>query len=175
MTWTPSGPGSGNTFEAWASAPAEGAAPPLSSLTTINCWEMVILAAYRAKMVKWQWVHNLYKPSAPVADWGAYLVKTLSSGNPVPYKVGDPNTPQPLTGDIVFFDGAAHVALATGSKSGLKTDIISFWPPPGTAFTPGGTLDRVKTTTIEDLNDWWTASAGWPAPKITFANAAWPG
>jgi hypothetical protein len=53
--WVPSGAGSGNTFEVWASAPTEGKAPPLKSSTTINCWEMVLLAAYRKGVIDWNW------------------------------------------------------------------------------------------------------------------------
>jgi hypothetical protein len=172
MTWVPSGPGSGNTFETWASAASEGTAPDVASLTRINCWEMVLLAAYRAGMVTWQWIHNLY--TASTSGWSAYLVATLSRGTPLTYTASDPNTSRPLRGDIVFFNGAAHVALATGETDGLgRSKVISFWPPPGTAFASGGTLDNVKVTTIEELNDYWTTVAHRPAFVVTFASAPW--
>ncbi len=181
MTWIGSGPGSGNTFETWASASSEQAAPPVSSLTTINCWEMILLAAYNAGMVSWQWIHNIY--TAHKLDWYSYLVQVLSGSGRVPYQIGDPNTPRPLRGDIVFFDGAAHVALANGViDSQGRTQIISFWPPPDTSFTldttttpisVAPTLDKVKVTTIEELNQSWTQDYGQPAFNITFATAPW--
>jgi hypothetical protein len=72
--------------------------------------------------------------------------------------------PRPQRGDIVMFDGADHVALATGVTDAAGTHVYSFWPPPDTAFAPvdydkpgkgkgiaGGTPDRVKDTTIEAL------------------------
>jgi hypothetical protein len=78
-----------------------------------------------------------------------------------------------VAGDIVFFDGAAHVALGAGSTDAMgRTKIYSFWPPPNTAFTAGGTIDQVKITTIEELNDYWVAS-GEPAFKIEFTTPNW--
>ncbi len=72
--------------------------------------------------------------------------------------------PKPRKGDIVMFNGAGHVALATGVTDAAGTHVYSFWPPPDTAFAavdykkPGkgkglaaGTPDRVKNTTIEAL------------------------
>jgi hypothetical protein len=78
-----------------------------------------------------------------------------------------------VAGDIVFFDGAAHVALGKGTVDGLgRTEIYSFWPPPNTAFTAGGTIDDVKITTIEELNDYWVGR-GKPAFTIEYATPNW--
>jgi hypothetical protein len=170
MTWTPSGPGSGNTFETWASAPAASAAPAVSTITTINCWEMVLLAAFNSGQVSWQWIHDLYT-SSPV-DWDKRLVETLSGGARVPYAAG-PGARTPLSGDIVFFSGADHVALATGTRDSLgRAEVISFWPPPGHSSIPG-TVDNVKRTTIEELVTWWTTSTSWAPPVVEYAGAPW--
>src|SRR5207248_2750635 len=72
ITWTPSGPGSHDTFDNWASAATEATAPALDPTTTINCWEMILLAAYRAKMLTWDWIHDLY--TAHKYNWNDYLV-----------------------------------------------------------------------------------------------------
>jgi Annexin len=170
-TWTGSGPGSGNTFETWASAASESAAPPLSTVTSINCWEMVLLAAYRAGLLTWQWIHDQY--TAAVGDWGTYMVNMLSKGARIPYARGAAAGRQPLAGDLVFMDGMAHVALATGNVDGAgRADVISFWPPPNTPFTRGGTIDSVKHTTIEELVDWWAANMP-PAPLVELAAPPW--
>jgi hypothetical protein len=170
-TWTGSGPGSGNTFETWASAAAESAAPPLSTVTSINCWEMVLLAAYRAGLLTWQWIHDQY--TAAVGDWGGHMVNMLSRGARIPYVAGAPAGRAPLAGDIVFMNGMDHVALATGNVDGTgRAEIISFWPPPNTPFTRGGTIDSVKHTTIEELVDWWTANLP-PAPVVELAAPPW--
>src|SRR3954466_11836605 len=128
MTWTPSGRGGTNTFATWAKAPSAGAAPNVSTLTKINCWEMVLLAAYRAGKLTWQWIHDQY--TAAVGDWFNYMVGMLSKGARIPYVAGAPEGRKPLAGDIVFMDGMAHVAMATGNVDGAgRAEIISFWPP----------------------------------------------
>ncbi|HEV7405927.1 MAG TPA: DUF4157 domain-containing protein [Chthoniobacteraceae bacterium] len=165
MTWVPSGPGSVNTFATWASAPTEAAAPPVSPSTTINCWEMVLLAAHRAQVTTWDRIHKIY--TVPPFD----IVKALSGGSPTTYNPGSPTTPRPSRGDITFFNGAAHVALANGvTDMGNRSQIISFWPPPD-VMGGSGTVDKVKVTTVEDLNDFWVRRH--PPFLITFAKPSW--
>jgi hypothetical protein len=169
MTWFPSGPGPGTDFATWASAPTETAAPPVATVTTINCWEMILLAAYNRGMITWKWVHDLYVSAA--AGWDARMVEAMSGGARVRYTGAA--GPTPLRGDIVFMDGIAHVALATGTRDSTgRCEVISFWPPPGHSSIPG-TVDAVKVTTIEELADWWTSVAAWPAPTVEFAGAPW--
>jgi hypothetical protein len=169
MTWEPSGPGPGTDFATWASAPTETAAPPIATVTTINCWEMILLAAYNRGMITWQWVHDLYVSAS--AGWDTRMVEAMSGGARVRYT--GVAGPTPLRGDIVFMDGIAHVALATGTRDSTgRCEVISFWPPPGHSSIPG-TVDAVKVTTIEELADWWTSVAAWPAPIVEFAGAPW--
>jgi Domain of unknown function (DUF4157)/Bacterial SH3 domain len=163
MVWRPSGPGSGTNFESWASAATETPFPAVTSTTVMNCWEAVLLAAYRAGAINWTWIHNLYV-STPTADW----VATMTRGARRTYAVPGPNPAMPQRGDLVFFNGLAHVALATGNGS----DVYTFWPPPNTPFTPGGTTDKVKVFTIEDLVTWWGTNMP-PAPTVQFAAPAW--
>lgn len=163
MVWTPSGPGSGTDFERWASAPAETPFPAVTAATVMNCWEAVLLSAYRSGAINWIWIHNMYV-SIPAASW----VSAMSRGPRHTYAIPGPNAHMPQRGDIVFFDGIAHVALATGAGS----DVYTFWPPPNTPFTPGGTTDKVKVFTIEQLVTWWTANSP-PAPVVEFGAPSW--
>ncbi|TAH35489.1 MAG: DUF4157 domain-containing protein [Planctomycetota bacterium] len=163
MVWRPSGPGSGTDFESWASAAAETPFPAVSSATVMNCWEAVLLSAYRARAIDWNWIHNLYV-STPTGDWEA----AMSRGARTFYAVPGPNLRLPQRGDLVFFNGLAHVALATGNGS----EVYTFWPPPNTPFTFGGTTDKVKVFTIEDLVAWWAANLP-PQPIVEFAAPAW--
>lgn len=163
MVWRPSGPGSGTAFETWASAPTETPFPAVSATTVMNCWEAVLLSAYRAGAIRWTWIHNLYT-TIPIANW----VTAMSRGPLHTYAVPGPNPIMPQRGDIVFFDGIAHVALATGSGS----DVYTFWPPPNTPFTLGGTTDKVKVFTIEALVAWWSANMP-PAPTVEFGAPKW--
>ena len=163
MVWRPSGPGSGTNFETWASAATEAPFPPVTSATIMNCWEAVLLSAYRARAIDWTWIHTLYTTVAP-ANW----VASMSRGASNSYAVPGPNLLMPQRGDLVFFDGLAHVALATGKGS----EVYTFWPPPNTPFALGGTTDQVKVFTIEALATWWAANMP-PAPVIQFASPSW--
>jgi hypothetical protein len=167
-TWISSGPGRGNTFETWASAASESAAPPLAAVTTINCWEMILLAAHRIGLVDWDWVHDLY--TTHLVDWYTNLPDRLTRGALRPYDLST-STPLPERGDLVFFNGASHVALATGNAD----EILTFWPPPNTTFTAGGTVDVVKTSTIDILAAWMIADPRLPStePTITFGTPSW--
>jgi hypothetical protein len=159
MVWSQSGPGSGTAFETWASAPKETPFPTVSATTVMNCWEAVLLSAYRAGAITWAWIHNLYTV-VPIVDW----VTAMSRGPLHTYAVPGP---VPQRGDIVFFDGIAHVALATGSGSNVYT----FWPPPNKLSIPG-TTDKVKVVTIEALVTWWSANMP-PAPTVKFGAPKW--
>ena len=167
-TWVPSGPGPGNTFANWASAPSESAAPPVETATTINCWEMVLLAGYRIGAVGWRAIHDLYTSNPDPSQWTQELITRLTPANLTEY---DSSTAGDLQrGDIVFFDGAAHVTLATGNGD----EVLTFWPPPNTQFTRGGTVDAVKTSTISELKDWMETNLTRGVPvKVTFGPPRW--
>ena len=162
MIWEPSGPGSGTDFEAWASATTETPFPAVTPSTVMNCWEAVLLSAFRSGAIDWNWIHNVYA-ATPTADW----ITAMTRGTRTIYTIPGPNLPI-QRGDLVFFDGLAHVALATGNGS----EVFTFWPPPNTPFTLGGTTDQVKVFTIEDLVAWWVANMP-PAPIVEFAAPAW--
>jgi peptidoglycan hydrolase-like protein with peptidoglycan-binding domain len=174
-TWHSSGPGAkpGNPgrlpsgylthFAQWASAATEDPAFTVGPATVINCWEMVLYSAYLSKEITWAKIHEIYTYAGP-HDWYVELANRLSATA----VTWDRRTkkPAPKRGDVVMFDGASHVALATGSG----THIYSFWPPPDIAFLAGGTPDRVKDTTIEALLpacDAVNASTGNPPCVVT--------
>jgi hypothetical protein len=160
--WHASQPGSGNTFEKWASAPSETAAPPLGPATTINCWEMILYAAFQTGAIKWSFIHDLYA-NQPMGAW----VSRMTSAGTNPFV---PGTSKLNRGDLVFFNGLAHVALATGTGD----EVFTFWPPPNTPFTfaAGGTVDKVKTSTIAVLAKWMKDN-GLGSPTVTFGAPAW--
>jgi hypothetical protein len=175
MTWVPSGPTSGNNFQTWAGAATQPAtSPPWTSSTRINCWEMILLAAFERGLATWQWIHNLYTTGGTGAGWYATLPSRMTSGPQVTYHVGDPNTPRPNRGQIVFFNGAAHAALAEGFLDGDKSVIISFWPPPDPfGSVPGNT---VKKTSIEKLVEVMLAEPSLSpggVVNVTFGSAPW--
>ena len=105
----------------------------------------------------WTWIHDTYTWSGPTS-WFVELERRLIRGGATTFDRAR-QQPRPRRGDIVMFNGADHVALATGE--GTKT--YSFWPAPDIAFVgdlsrPGaggglaaGTPDKVKVVAIEDL------------------------
>jgi hypothetical protein len=170
--WVPSGPGSGNTFESWASASTEGAAPPVAPSTTINCWEMVLLAANRAGTLTWRWIHESYTASgaATGGNWSSYLARRLTPAGRQSYNRAIPSGPAPARGDIVMWNGIDHVALAVGRRDGTgRVEVYSFWPPP-----IGSRPDEVKVTTIEELADYMEAGGLSHAPTpVEFGPGPW--
>lgn len=141
MTWKPSGPSSGTDFQKWATAAKETPFPAITSATVMNCWEAVLLSAYNAKAIPWSQIHALYASSP--SGWPAAMSKGANKVYDIPAK---PKQDMPQRGDIVFFNGLSHVALATGKGS----EVYTFWPPPDLP-SKSGTVDEVKTKTIEDL------------------------
>ena len=144
-------------FSHWARAASEDTTFSVGSNTVINCWEMVLWAAYKTGAVTWTWIHDTYTWSGPTS-WFVELERRLIRGGATTFDRAR-QQPRPRRGDIVMFNGADHVALAKGE--GTKT--YSFWPAPDITFVgdlsrPGaggglaaGTPDRVKVVTIEDL------------------------
>jgi hypothetical protein len=181
-TWHSSGPGKDTTdpdrlpsgyltnFAAWASAKKEDKTFTVGPATVINCWEMVLYSAYKNKTITWAKIHEIYTYAGP-HGWYDELAARLSARAATWDRAT--KTPTPKRGDIVMFDGASHVALATGSG----THIYSFWPPPDVSFLAGGTPDRVKDTTIEDLLptcDAINARSGSPPCVVTVGSpSAW--
>jgi hypothetical protein len=193
MTWRPSSPGVldlrpyrqeatpfaaydnrvPTDFAAWALAPTQGQAPAVDRVTVINCWEMILLAAFRAGVLSWSRINTIYRSRVPQStidklanpdpairregssEIGPFidglLISLMTTGTLRSYDVAN-RTPPPRRGDVVFFNRAAHVTLAVGSGD----DIHTFWPPPNTAFSPGagGTVDAVKRSTITELYNW---------------------
>jgi len=180
-TWRISEPGRGGTFDTWAMAKDEQAAgplPPVAPITTLNCSEMVLLAALRLKLTTWKWVHDLYVKGAKAADWSKTLVDALSRGARTQYSISDANTPRPNRGQVVFFNGAEHVALANGktkpgNQGGAESGLLSFWPPPRNEKYVMGTEDSVQETTIEAVSDYIKRASGRGQPKIEFSQPPW--
>jgi hypothetical protein len=150
------------------------AMPSVGSSTVMNCWEMVLLAAYQTGMLS----------RDKLADWynNDKLDQMMASVDGT-YKLGDPATPRPTRGDIVFMNGLNHVVIAQGKQSGGKEAVFSFWPPSDFSVATvkqaiaDGKIDTVKKgkiqdTTLEYLADWMKGLGLAPDP-ITFGRPGW--
>ena len=176
MKWSPyaAGPESEfpvTTFTDWARAPSEPPPLAISAETSLNCWEAILFAGHRSGVLSWERIHSVYSGSE--AGWETRL-RALLGGAARAYGINDPQTPRPALGNVVLFDGLEHVALATGLvDSRGRSEVISFWPPPTKAFDRGGpTVDKVKLTTIEELNAFWVSNHR-PPFSVTFGPPGW--
>lgn len=174
-TWTPSGPGSRSSFDSWVSRPKGSASAPtlMSSAVTMNCWEMILLAAYRVNRVDWAWLHDLYTDS--MAMFQATFVRSMAPNGLHVLDLQNPKGLRPLPGEIVVWGEAAHIALATGLRDGDgRHHVYSFWPPTE-RVKDGMAVEPIALTTIEELSarketkDARVVSCGdgpWAAPRF---------
>jgi Domain of unknown function (DUF4157) len=136
-----------NEFAVWV----RGGAEPTTT-SQMNCWEMVLFSGYRAGVIPRAWITRVHQRAASAGDaasspeayqevlangLGFASATTWTSGTAVP------------RGNVVFFDGLAHVAISTGNVTGGRQEVMSLWILPGRS---GGTLNSVnQRTTIEAL------------------------
>jgi cell wall-associated NlpC family hydrolase len=125
----------------------------------MNCWEMVLFAAYKAGCVTREWLTKLYGKTTlsgnALSNWYANLPGRMAS--PIQTYQGGWNSGL-RRGDIVFFNGASHVAIATGTKDRFGNDqVISHWIPNNR---------RVEVTTIQALRQMYPST-------VTFGRPAW--
>ncbi len=162
FVWTLTGSGpivNNNDFTKWVMS--SGLQPNLNS--SINCWEMVLFSAYQSGLVNRQWLTNLYGTSnlsgSNLSNWYANLPSKMSISRQN-YNFNSWN--QGLKrGDIVFFNGSAHVAIATGTKDRYGNDeVISHWIPNN---------NRVEVTTIKALKALPAAASA----TVTFGRPIW--
>ena len=146
-----------NDFTKWVMS--SGSEPNLNS--NMNCWEMVLFSGYKSGIVNRQWLTNLYGTSnlfnSNRDNWISNLPGKMSISRKN-YNFNSWNQGM-KRGDIVFFNGANHVAIATGTKDRYGNDeVISHWTPNNR---------HVEVTTIKAL----ATSAG--VLPVTFGRPIW--
>ena len=171
------------TFSEWALTPREEGepnkrktAPKLGQMTVMNCWEMIMLAAFRSLVLSWDRIHKIYTARKSQRDWYQFLEEVLSFNKGIPYNIDKPTkTNKPVAGDIVFFDGVDHVAIATGHHDEKGTHVYSFWTLPNVKKTPneGGTEHDILDTTIEELDNAFFEEYNLHFKTIEFTTPNW--
>jgi cell wall-associated NlpC family hydrolase len=136
-----------NEFATWV----RGGVEP-TTISKMNCWEMVLFAGYQAGVIPKAWIIRIHTDAATAGEAAAseasyytVLSDALQFGSATSWISG---TVVPR-GNLVFFNGLDHVALSTGNVVGGQQEIMSLWVLPGMA---GGLLNSVtQRTTIEAL------------------------
>ena len=119
----------------------------------MNCWEMVLFGAYQRDFITFPRIQQIYHRA--VADYDAGIVTSI--GDTVETELrgpnaehvftpGDPDSPEPLPGDMVIFNRASnHMAISTGTLTATGDhEVISLWMHPNYIGT-------VQRTTVEAL------------------------
>jgi len=147
--WEPEGT---NSFRRWATTTVEGPPPQIGNReTSLNCWEMIMLAAYQADVVSWSWINQLYTASGQREIDRQKVPELLITADVQAYDPDDALGPKPNRGDLVFWGDGYHMALAAGSANAYgQQRVYSFWPPPDQTAQPG-VVDCLKVLTVEAL------------------------
>jgi cell wall-associated NlpC family hydrolase len=138
-----------NDFATWM----RGGPAPAGSSAKMNCWEVVMYAAFVAGLVTEARLRQIHADAATAASGsssGADYYRVLYAA------LGGPGSPlaaaaSPERGDLIFFNFPAHVALSLGSRSASgEREVMSLWilppDPTGTRF-----VNNLQRTTIEAL------------------------
>lgn len=146
-----------NEFAEWI----RGGKEPTDS-SKMNCWEAVLFSGYQAGVISKAWIFEIHQKAAKQGtangvggniDEGfvAYyevLSEALGYSKAKTFNATKGTVPQ--KGDLVFFLGLAHVALALGStNSSGGHEVMSLWILPGR----GARLySKFQRTTIEEIS-----------------------
>jgi hypothetical protein len=171
VTWTNHQPAS--TLVQWSRARAAGNAmplPPFGQYTDVVCYEMPIWAAFYAGVLDLDALYALVRDydntnhgsaagimAAITSRWS--FRKTL-------YNVG---TASFSRGDIVFFNGVGHVAMASGSPH-VPNEIYSVWGMNPIGTQPGTVVER---TTVGAVLAQIAIGAPGLAQTVTYSAPAW--
>lgn len=142
----------------------EGGDEPNKTTSILNCWELVLYSAYKAKAIQKPRIVTLYKKFGTDLSQGAAAAfknfDVLKKGSEYVYDKNNPDTPKPIKGDMVIFkDFMNHVTIATGNTTAKgEVEIMSLW-----------TQNNKKTykTTVEKL------LAGGAASPVKFFTPNW--
>jgi hypothetical protein len=118
---------------------------------TANCWEAVITAAILSGVITDPIKLADAYGSSDVKFTGS-LVNAFIGGKQHDFVSGPAVGLLPVRGDVVLFDGLAHIALATGDAFNGPSAmplypgrrVISFWPAPAEKDFDEGTIRAAK-------------------------------
>jgi hypothetical protein len=150
------------------------------SYVQTNCWEVILLAAYKSGVLTRERIANLYDNAAAVAvakekelteklgadeakksgiafeEWGRIIMEGLAGGYPTKsMTIQELKANPPTAGDIVFFGNSGeHVALSFG---GNELSLLSSWsfPRNGMTMTTIEELARVSDQPISVVKPIW--------------------
>jgi len=132
--------------------------PEPTDLSKMNCWEMILFGAFRARIVDKAWIRNTYQSAAawtirrpdlataPPAEIENQLCGVSSTVTFKPTAT-EPGSPEPLPGDIIIFNAIENHAAISLGKTMIGGDhlVISLHA------SPAAPHNQVEMTTLEQL------------------------
>ena len=162
-----------SAFARWAGAGTEGPPPKFDKEHKFNCWESILIFAHQNGAVTWKQMHDLYASGwvedfenlseadeARTDRWFKALPDRLSKGGRATYV---PGKTAPARGDMVFFNGPAHVAMATGKMAPDGS-------PEVLTFGMGRQGHEVSSSSVEKLGEHFPED---DCMEVTFARPYW--
>jgi Domain of unknown function (DUF4157) len=136
-------------FGRWVLA---GTPEPNATSGKVNCWEMILFGAYKGKYITFARIKEIYELAVEKVKLGQAnrvgdtVESELRGGKENIFNPLQPNSPEPLAGDIVIFREAGdHTVLSLGTKNvSGNHEVLSLWNTPNNNFF-------VQKTTIEAL------------------------
>lgn len=128
-----------------------------NSIQTMNCWESIMFAAYKANRINKQWIKDFYEAAFAYSDPNYSIWQQLKAFQSIKYS----NSQTPTAGQLVFFSGSGndpypgHVALSLG-----KNEVMSLWNRPNNN-------DSVQRTTVEEIVN------AMGSAHVTYGDAPW--
>ncbi|MCB0564810.1 MAG: hypothetical protein KDD01_10585 [Phaeodactylibacter sp.] len=157
-------------FRRWALADTEASPPDITSGTfSLNCWELIMYAAYRMNDLSWRQIHDLYSNRSSIGAYdlirrGSTLqnIRLDNQGRPVNLRI--------QRGDLVFFNGTEHVTLATGSGEG----VYSYWPLLNRRpqDVDRSMFENIRIENISYINSRWNELYD-VFPRVTYGSPFW--
>jgi hypothetical protein len=171
VTWTNHQPAS--TLVQWSRARALGNVappPPVGVLCQMVCYEMPIWAAYTAGVLTQDELYNMVRDYDHTHHGSAAgIMAAITSRWSFRKTLANPAVAAFSRGDIVFFNGVGHVAMATGSAH-VPNELYSVWgmnPIGVQADTP------VERTTVVTLLGQIAIGAPGLAQVVTYSSPKW--
>jgi hypothetical protein len=121
--------------------------PEPTDLSKMNCWEMILFGAFRGNVASKDRLRNMYRDAARRGNPPVEIENQLCGVSSVTFNPKDPNSPEPLPGDIIIFDVIEnHAAIALGTTAiGGDHWVISLHA------SPAAPRNQVEIVTLEQL------------------------
>lgn len=120
----------------------------ISDASKMNCWEAVLYSAFWGGLLEKGHIFGFYEAAWVKENYIDIIAGALGYAENNVYNVTD--EVKPARGDLVFFGGLTHVAIAVG---GDTRDVMSLWTQDDGAFTKIS-IDSIKGNKKVECRPW---------------------